>query len=85
MTVKTKELRDLLIRLKKVHRVYVVATEDQKRRLFDASQHLIDQITSFGFDKTFVETLLIGGKDFLESLYGEGKEVASDYDAEIIF
>jgi len=46
---------------------------------------LIDQITSFGFDKTFVETLLIGGKDFVDTLYKDGKDTASSFDTEIIF
>lgn len=85
MTVKTKELCELLTRLKKVHTVYQIANEDQRGRLLDASQNLISQITSFGFDKTFVETLLVGGKDFLESLYTDPKQEASEFDCEIIF
>jgi hypothetical protein len=84
MNIKDKELCDLLIRLKKISQVYGIANEEQRGRLLELSEPLIEKLMAKGFERTFVETLLIGGKDFVDSLYGEGTEVATDYDAQII-
>ena len=60
---------DLLIRLKKLSRCYQLATEEQRGRLLSASQGLFDKLVAQGFEREFVETLMISGKDFLESFY----------------
>ena len=69
---KMKKITDLLIRLKKISEVYRVATYEQQGRLLKNSQFIIDDLIGMGYKREFVETLLIGGKDFLESLFGEG-------------
>lgn len=81
-----KEIVELLIRLKKIHDVYMVANEEQRGRLLDACQGSFDKLDNLtGMPRVFWETLVVGGKDFLESLYGANKEIASGYDAELIF
>ena len=85
MKIQNEELAVLLISLKKISKVYGIANETQRGRLLELSEPLIRKLVDKGFERTFVETLLIGGKDFVDSLYGEGAEVASDYDAKIIF
>lgn len=85
MIIKNNQTRDLLMRLKKISDVYRVANEQQKERLFTASQKTIEGLIRLGFEREFVETLLIGGRDFLQSLYEDGSDVASEQDAELIF
>jgi hypothetical protein len=88
MKIENSDIRDLLIRLKKVHDIYKVATEEQRGRLLDACQGIFDKLDSLtGLPRTFHETLVIGGKDFLDSLYPQSgvDEVASEYDAKVIF
>lgn len=82
-----KEITNLLIRLKKVHDIYKVATEEQRGRLLVACQKLFDGGKAVGLDRVWMETLVIGGKDFLDSLYPRSgvDEVASEYDAQVIF
>lgn len=85
MIIKNNQTRDLLVRLKKISDVYRVANEQQRERLFAASQKTIEGLISLGFEREFVETLLIGGKDFLSSLYEDSSDVASEQDIELIF
>lgn len=70
METEKQKLVETLVKLKKVHDVYVKATEDQRGRLLISCQFLIDRLTAFGYDRVFVETLLIGGKDFLDTWHG---------------
>lgn len=67
METEKQKLVEALVKLKKVHDVYVKATEEQRGRLLISCQFLIDRLVSFGYDRVFVETLLIGGKDFLDT------------------
>ncbi len=73
----TQQERDkmikLLIKLKKINGVYAVANEEQRDRLFNACTKIIDELVAFGFDRVYVETLLIAGKEFLDSLEKSGK------------
>lgn len=86
MKIENREVCDLLIRLKKVHNLYQVANEEQRGRLLNVCEGIFDKLDYLtGLPKTFFETLTISGKDFVDSLYGTGEEVASDYDAQIIF
>lgn len=85
MTIQKEELRDFFIKLKKYHRVYQVATEDQRGRLLAALEPTFLTGEKLGVERTFSETLVTSGKDFVDSLFGEGTEVASSYDAQIIF
>lgn len=73
------------MRLKKISDVYKVANEQQRERLLIASQKIIEGLVSLGFEREFVETLLIGGKDFLQSLYEGSSDVASEQDVELMF
>lgn len=85
MIIKNDLTKDLLIRLKKISDVYKVADEQQRGRLILASKKTVDSLVEIGFDRVYVETLLIGGKEFLDSLYGGKKDEASVQDAQLIF
>jgi len=85
MTVKTQKMVEDLKLLKKAHDAYRVVDEEKRGRLLEACKPIINRLVDGGMDVVFVETLLIGGKDFLESLYGEGNEVAEDGDVSVIF
>lgn len=69
-----KRLTELLTKLKKAHLVYLVCTEEQKGRLFDSACKLIDELVTFGRDRTFYEALLVSGEEFLLSEYGDPEE-----------
>ena len=85
MKVEKQEVRDLFISLKRVSDLYRRSNEVQRGRLLQACQKLFDNGEELGMERVCLETLVIGGKDFVDSLYGEGVEVATDYDAQIIF
>lgn len=85
---KRTRVAELLIRLKKLNRAYQLATEEQRGRLLSASAGLQNDLVVEGFDKVFVETLLISGKDFLVILFPEdkGKDIPAVYeDLKVIF
>lgn len=65
---KKDKLIELLIRLKRVHKVYCKASEDTKGKLLEAIEPTIEELIDNGYTREFLETLIIGGKDFLESL-----------------
>lgn len=85
MTVLDQKIAEDLKMLKKVHDVYLVVDEEKKGRLLDACKPIINRLVAGGMDRIFVETLVVSGKDFIDSLYGDGTEVASEYDAQLIF
>lgn len=85
MKVEKQEVRDLFVSLKRVSDLYEKVNEEQRGRLLVACQKLFDRGEGLGMDRVWLETLVIGGKDFLESLYREGSEVAEEHDAKIIF
>lgn len=85
MKVGNSQVRDLLISLKRVHTVYQKANEEQRGRLLAASEKLFSKLEAQGFERSFLETLVISGKDFIDSLYGEGGEEATENDGQIIF
>jgi hypothetical protein len=85
MRVQNKETEELLIELKKRNRFYQVSNEEQRGRLLELSEPLIRKLIAVGFEEIFVRTLLIGGKDFVDSLYGTGEGIVSEHDAKIIF
>lgn len=82
--ISSKMVEDLKM-LKKVHDVYQTVDEERRGRLLVACEPIIQRLVDGGLERPFVETLVVSGRDFLESLYGEGKEVASEYDAQVIF
>lgn len=83
-TLEKQKLTDLLIRVKKVHKVYGEATEEQRGRLLEAIGPTLDELTQFGYEKDFLIGLVIGGKDFLESL-GPVEGLDSAQSTELIF
>lgn len=89
MDTEKEKLIEALTKLKKAHDIYVKATEDQRGRLLASCQFLIDRLVGFGYDRVFVETLLIGGKDFLDSWHGAvintDKELEGSDAAQVIF
>ena len=75
----------LLIRVKKINQVYKVATEEQRGRLLENSKFILDQLVDFGFERVFVETLLISGKDFVDSFFSEERDLDVYGTAKLIF
>lgn len=81
-----KEISELLIRLNKVNRIYKVANEEQRGRLLDSCQETFKKLDVLtGMPLTFFETLVIGGKDFVESLDGGLLEMCGEYNVNVIF
>jgi len=67
-----KRIVELLLKLKKVNRVYGVASEGQKRRLFDACEKVVGELVELtGEKREFFEGLIIGGEEFLEGVMGK--------------
>ena len=81
------EVVKLLLKLKKINKVYQVCNEDQKGRLIEASQKLIGELVAVGFEYSFVEALLVSGKEFVDSLgsNGEVKKIPALDLAPVIF
>ena len=85
MTEQQKErLKDLLIRLKKVNKVFNKATEEQRGKLLEAIEPTIVELLTFGYKREFLESLVIGGEDFLESL-GPTPDLNMYQQTELIF
>lgn len=74
-----------LIRLKKLSRVYPLCNEEQRGRLLSASEPLILELVRLGYERPFVETLLMCGKEFLDTLYHHPTSECSYDDAKVIF
>jgi len=68
MTNKNDEVKQLLISLKRVSDLYRKANENQRGRLLQACQKLFDRGEGLGVDRVWLETLVVSGKDFLDSL-----------------
>lgn len=81
-----KKISELLIRLHKVSKVYKVANEEQRGRLLDSCKETFGKLNELtGMPLTFFETLVIGGKDFVESLDGGLLEMCGEYAVNVIF
>lgn len=78
-----ERLKDLLLKLKRVSGVYPKASEEQKEKLFNACSNIFDELVGYGYKREFLESLVIGGKDFLESL-GE-VDLTTEQSAQLIF
>jgi len=80
-----KRIVELLLKLKKVNRVYGVASEGQKARLFEACGKLVRELVELtGEDQFFFEGLIIGGGEFLEGVMGR-VELGGELAGEVIF
>lgn len=77
--------KELLLKLKRISQVYAVANEKQKERLMLASEGIVCALVEQGYDRDFVVGLLVGGKDFVDSLFIDGKTDLGIESAEIIF
>ena len=93
MDFKRKEIKEslklLLLKLKKINSVYLVASEEQKGKLLAASENTFMELEELGVDKVFSESLVVSGKEFVDSLFASRVDVISlldgaDY-AEIVF
>lgn len=82
---KKSRIAELLIRLKKLNKAYQLATEEQRGRLLSASEGLLSELVRLGYERVFVETLLICGKEFLDHLYSHSTGECSYDDAKVIF
>ena len=65
-----KELIEKLVKLKKLSVVYQLCNEDQRGRLLDASQKILNELEAVGYDRAYLETLLVSGEEFINSLRG---------------
>lgn len=66
METKKEKIQELLIRIKKINRLYKRATNLQKEHIFDNSLFLVDELVDLGYHRDFVESLVLFGKEFLE-------------------
>lgn len=66
-------IKELLIKLKKAHGYYVVVNEEQKGKIFDNCQYILDELESLGCQRVFCESLLLYGKEFLDYEYVKKK------------
>lgn len=84
--ISSKMVEDLKV-LKKAHDVYQKVDEESRGKLLLACEPIIQRMVGSGMERTFVETLLMGGKDFLDSLEKEGwiNEAPLNDVAEVIF
>lgn len=77
-----------LTKLKKASQVYQKATEEQRGRLINACEPLFVELVNCGYDRVFVESLLVSGKEFLDSFHKETEGTEKDLgidSAKIIF
>ena len=65
-----KELIEKLVKLKKLSQVYQLCDEEQRGRLIAASQKLLGELETAGYDRAYLETLLVSGEEFISSLRG---------------
>ncbi len=84
--ISSKMVEDLKM-LKKVHDVYLAVDEERRGRLLLACEPIIQRLVGGGMERVFVESLIIGGKDFLDSLEEGGVlgEMKAEDCGEIIF
>jgi len=83
--VKNQRTTNLLIRLKKVSEVYKIATNEQRIRLFDKCDFLIKDLVEVGFDRVFIEALIVSGNDFLKTVFNEDNKDANHFDCQVMF
>ena len=69
---KMTKKEELLLKLKKVSLVYAKANNEQRIRLFNACGDIFNKLVSFGMERSLVEALVVGGRDFVETL-GDGE------------
>lgn len=74
---KQEKISNLFFRVKKINEVYNSknTTEEQRGMLLENSQFIFDQLEQFGYERSFVETLLISGKDFVDSFFAEERDL----------
>lgn len=82
---RNEKMVTLLTKLKKVHDFYQKANEETKAKLFDNCEFIFDELVELGMERVFVETLLIGGKDFIESFFKEERNLGTYGTAKVIF
>lgn len=75
-----EKLINLLTKLKKINHFYQISDEERRGKLIENSQFIIDDLVGMGYERVFIETLLVGGKDFLDSFYKENKEELGLYE-----
>ena len=74
---KQEKISNLFFKIKKINQYYNLkeTTEDQRGQLLENSQFIFDQLEQFGYERSFVETLLISGKDFVDSFFAEERDL----------
>lgn len=84
---KNNKIGNLLMRIKKINEVYNFenTTEEQRGSLLESSQFILDQLVEFGFDRVFLESLLIGGDDFVKSCIDNGIDLGLFNNVKVIF
>lgn len=64
---KNEKVGKLFGQLRKVNYYYQIVDEEKKGILLENSKFIINQLSEFGYDEDFLVSLIIGGKDFVES------------------
>lgn len=75
-----KKRFSLLLDLKKISGVYQKCSNEQKVRLFEASDSLLTQLSTMGYPRIISESLLMFGDEFYwkEHLQGAGDAVLGE-------
>jgi translation initiation factor IF-1 len=75
----------LFNRIKKAHTFYKAGDNDLRSRLFDACEPIFKELEVLGVERSFTESLLVFGKEFVASLTDEDTRPATLAEAEEIF
>lgn len=62
------QVRIYFEKIKKAHDIFVKVGDQKQRAIVEAYQPIFDKLEELGVDRTFSESLLIWGKEFVDSL-----------------
>lgn len=64
----TEKIKTFFEKLKEAHEVYVKCSVEKQNQLISAFQPIFDQLKVLGVDQGFSVGLLMGGREFLDSI-----------------
>lgn len=73
-----EQIKSYFEKLKKGHDILVKVSEPKKKQIVEAYSVIFDKLEELGVDRTFSESLLIWGKEFVDSL--RKKKLKNDQD-----
>lgn len=82
---KKEKIKKFFEKIKEAHKYYVSGDNDYRIRLSNALEPIFKNLETLGVERSFSETLLISGKEFVDSLIEPHDGPATIEDVEIIF